>query len=75
MSELKPCPFCGNNDHLKFSFSFKKDRKVRLGIHFDLCELKCHGCSARMVQAGPGREKAQENAISMWNRRANDEAD
>lgn len=68
--ELKPCPFCGNQDRLKFSFSFKKDRKVRLGIHFDLCELKCCGCSARMVQAGPGRERAEENAISMWNRRA-----
>ena len=69
MSEPKLCPFCGNNDPLRFSFRFKKDRKVRLGIHFYLCELKCLGCSARMVQAGPSRERAKENTISMWNRR------
>ena len=67
--ELKPCPFCGNKmEH--YSVRFKKDNKLVMGVRHEICIIECLGCTASIRQAGPYREKAEENAISAWNRRA-----
>ena len=65
--ELKPCPFCGG---ISFSYRFKKDNRMVFGVRHEICTIECLGCTASVRQAGPGREIAKENAISMWNRRA-----
>ena len=67
--ELKPCPFCGNDNQLYFRYSFKKDRKKRFGIYYDICEIYCTCCTASVRQAGVGRDRAQEFAEKLWNRR------
>ena len=69
MPELKPCPFCGNDNQNFFRYSFKKDRKKRFGVYYDICEIYCDRCTASVRQAGPGREKAQEYAEKRWNGR------
>lgn len=71
MDKLKPCPFCGNTmEH--YTISFKRDRRKVMGVYHEICTLKCPGCTCTIQQAGWSREKAEENAISVWNRRAND---
>lgn len=69
MAELKPCPFCGNDTQNYFRYSFKKDRKKRFGIYYDICEIYCTCCTASIRQAGAGRERAQEFAEKRWNER------
>lgn len=70
--ELKPCPFCGNADDMRFTVHFKYDRKIVNGIHYKLCTLSCDCCTASVRQAGATDEKAYEHAVNIWNRRAND---
>lgn len=65
--DLKPCPFCGGKS---FSYRFKKDNRMVLGVRHEICTIECLGCTASVRQAGPTREKAEENAADMWNRRA-----
>lgn len=58
MTELKPCPFCGNSayQHMKYTIHDHKLRHV----------VKCTKCNAIMEY----RDK--KSAIEAWNRRAND---
>ena len=72
MNELKPCPFCGNpmNGYPDYTISFKRDRKKRYGIYFEICKLQCNRCSCTISQAGVGREGAEEHARHLWNERA-----
>ena len=65
-----PCAHCGNNDDLRFTLKFKKDRKKRCGIYYDICTIRCNCCSASVQQAGAGRKLAEKNALLMWNTRA-----
>lgn len=69
MMELKPCPFCGSTEE-RYTFSFKNDRKKVNGVYYKLCTIKCGGCTATITQAGFTKERAEENAIRQWNRRA-----
>ena len=65
-----PCAHCGNIDDLRFTLQFKKDRKKRCGIYYDICTIRCNCCSASVQQAGAGRKLAEKNALLMWNTRA-----
>jgi len=70
--ELKPCPFCGNIDDMRFTVRFKNDRRKVNGIYYKLCTLSCDCCTASVRQAGPTEEKAYINTVKLWNRRADD---
>ena len=76
MSELKPCPFCGNpmNGYPDYTISFKRDRRKTLGIYFEICTLHCNRCTCEIHQAGATREDAETNAANAWNRRADTES-
>lgn len=68
MTELKPCPFCGGEAR---TIKFKKDKKKVSGIYYEICFIKCERCTCTISQAGATRERAEENAINVWNRRIN----
>lgn len=67
--KLKPCPFCGNTDK-PFSRRFKRDKRKVFGEYFQICILKCGGCTCQVSQAGIDKEAAERNVIAIWNRRA-----
>lgn len=69
MSELKPCPFCGGVQDY-YTIRFKNDKRKVNGIYYKICTIKCAKCTATISQAGPTNERAEENAIKVWNRRA-----
>ena len=72
--ELKPCPFCGNpmNGYPDYTISFKKDKKKRYGIFFEICTIKCGRCTCTISQAGASKEEAEKHASNVWNRRDDD---
>lgn len=70
-NKLKPCPFCGNTKQ-PFSWRFKRDKRKVLGVYFQICTIKCGGCTCQISQAGIDREAAERNAIAIWNHRAED---
>ena len=71
MSNLEPCPFCGNpmNGFPDYTVSYKRDRRKVYGIYHEICTLKCNRCSCTVYQAGASREEAEKNVSSLWNRR------
>lgn len=73
-NKLKPCPFCGNTKK-PFSWRFKRAERKVLGVYFQICTLKCGGCTCQISQAGIDREAAERNAIAIWNSRAEDNND
>lgn len=75
MSELKPCPFCGNlmDGYPSCTISFKRERRKVYGIYHEICTLKCGRCGCTLSQAGVDGENAENNVMRLWNRRANDE--
>ena len=66
MNELKPCPFCGENDISMGAFSISPD-----------CYIEC-GCGARIELQIPWNDLHEEEhdaicaekLIEAWNRRA-----
>ena len=70
MTEIKPCPFCGNDDDRRFTFRFANDRRKVNGIYYRICTMRCDGCGVTLRQAGPDDERAEENVRRWWNRRA-----
>ncbi|WII07006.1 Lar family restriction alleviation protein [Methanomassiliicoccales archaeon LGM-RCC1] len=63
MTDLKPCPFCGQTAYLHLEDKFGIDGER-------LSYVSCYTC---LVQ-GPLEMKI-EKAIESWNRRADDDAD
>lgn len=58
MSNLKPCPFCGGTD-IRQHFDYP--------IH--IWSIKCRNCGGKMQRYG-----SQQQAVTAWNRRVNDES-
>lgn len=79
MSELKPCPFCGNkmDKYPDYTITFKRDRRKIFGIYHEICTLKCNRCSCTVKQAGATKEEAEKHVANLWNRRVgeSDESD
>ena len=75
MSELKPCPFCGNpmNGYPDYTIRFKRDRKKIFGVYHEICILHCTKCTCTLEQAGATKEEAEEHVANIWNRRAKHE--
>lgn len=72
MSELKPCPFCGNvmDGYPDYTISFKRDRRKIFGVYHEICKLHCNRCGCEISQAGCNKEAAEQNVANLWNRRA-----
>ena len=80
MSELKPCPFCGNTD---IRFSVKTTTiKFKRAYHFAMYCPKCNCYGARVLWKHDGKmgrcdieknEDFKQKAIKAWNRRADNE--
>lgn len=66
MTELKPCPFCGNT---KIGVVRSKYNGVPSGDDGWRAEIKCK-CGADMKFWALKKYWAEETAISAWNRRA-----
>ena len=75
MSDLKPCPFCGNkmDGYPDYTITFKRDRRKRFGIYHEICTLKCNRCTCTVSQAGATREEAEKHVANVWNRRTANE--
>lgn len=71
MTDLKPCPFCGNemDGYPDYTITFKRDRRKIFGIYHEICTLKCNRCSCTVKQAGATREEAEKHVANLWNRR------
>lgn len=68
MTEIKPCPFCGNSDEQRFTLCFSDvDVAPKMLIQ---CVLRCDECGARIGAAGECDEDAEKNVLKQWNRRA-----
>lgn len=67
---LIPCPFCDNDDDMKFTLSFRKDRKKRYSTYYDICKIYCECCTASIQRTGVGKDRAAKNATNAWNTRA-----
>lgn len=70
--KLRPCPFCGS-ENLKIYTTERNDRPKCAWR----AEVVCLGCFGRATNHGFDwtEDKAKENAIKAWNRRANNEHD
>lgn len=67
MIDLKPCPFCGNNAHVK---QLKQSASPR---YYIVCGNFAGRCIASDHYVFGRFFKAKQNAIDAWNRRTNDE--
>lgn len=73
MSELKPCPFCGNEVKVeKIPLWYGNGRGYSGCYEF---KIKCESCGCSVDQPENdsvyrSEEKARENAVEAWNRRA-----
>ena len=65
MSELKPCPFCGNADHMLISIVWLMDSNGD-----DEIFNRCYVCGARGPTKG---NKNCQDTYDSWNRREGDE--
>ena len=65
-----PCAHCGNSDRSRIYTSFCKDKKKRLGEHYDICTIRCACCTETVRQAGLGKDAAAQNALLLWKTRA-----
>ena len=72
MTELKPCPFCGNkmDGYPDYTITFKRDKKKVYGVYHEICTLHCNRCTCTIRQAGATMDEAERNAYNAWNRRA-----
>lgn len=61
MPELKPCPFCGNEDITIIEID---------GLYQTVCSVIRKGCGA-----ASGYQYSRDKAIKEWNRRANNATD
>ena len=64
MDELKPCPFCGNEEVTLIVRKGKQGWRDRFLV---LCSYDDYGCGA-----GRGWYHYEEEAIEAWNRRTGD---
>lgn len=78
MSELKPCPFCGESPIAGMEFYESQGSIIRLKATV-LCK-RCHISQSKVFQATDinivpffNYEVAMEGAEKAWNRRAKDE--
>lgn len=67
MTELKPCPFCGEEAVFRSATAFNGK--------YPSFYIKCSSCDMQTLSyVDTGCDlKALEQAIEVWNRRANDE--
>ena len=65
MSELKPCPFCGNNEPTIRIFRGKNGWRDRYAV---ICRYDEGGCGAES-----GLYHYEIEAVEAWNRRAKDD--
>jgi len=78
MVKLKPCPFCNSEVELeKIPLWYGNGRGYKDCYKF---EIRCKKCGCRVDQPENdsvyrSEEKAKNNAIKVWNRRASDETD
>ena len=66
MSELKPCPFCGGENLIGY---YPLDHDLERGCvveQSNTYQIDCQDCDCCFMF----EEKAEEEAISAWNRRA-----
>lgn len=80
MSEIKPCPFCGDSPIVGMEFYESCGSVIRLRA--TVCCKHCNISQGKVFQATDinimpfvNYEVAMENAINAWNRRAKDETD
>ena len=69
---LKPCPFCGNDVCIEKKFVMTSQGYYYNKFEYDIHCEKC-GCRVNLGQNSTlyvSDEKAKENAIYAWNRRA-----
>lgn len=82
--ELKPCPFCGSDNHLNFQFrQARGSRRGKLDASIYCRKCGCFGRRVKSENLGIGsfdtrnemptkhcKEVMREAAIEAWNRRA-----
>ena len=78
MSELKPCPFCGNEVEVeKIPLWYGNGHGYKDCYEFKIWCKKC-GCRVDQPENDSvyrSEEEAKKNAIEAWNRRASDESE
>lgn len=55
--ELKPCPFCGNDNLEVYDYALPGDPRPKCSVNCEIC-----------MTVGP-QEPTEQEAISAWNRR------
>ena len=77
MSELKPCPFCGELPHIEKRPLWQTYRDGHTRGYYGCYEydIHCEKCGCRVNLGGNdtvyrSHDEAKENAIEAWNRRA-----
>ena len=76
MSDLKPCPFCGNEVEVeKIPLWYGNGHGYKDCYEF---KIRCKKCGCRVDQPKNdsvyrSEEEAKKNAIEAWNRRVKDE--
>ncbi len=64
MSELKPCPFCGDS-----SVELESGRHVASGLGYS-ADVNCECGASGAREYANTEEDAKERAVAAWNRRA-----
>jgi len=76
--ELKPCPFCGNEVHLKAMPLWRPGGHGYYGCYEYIIRCDNIECGCRLANLGKNNtiysttEEAERNAAEAWNRRAGD---
>lgn len=70
-NNLKPCPFCGNEEIKIETVISKKD--ILTDVHYCSIDFRCNQC--KMVKNtkvyGVNEEDCKKEAVRLWNRRVN----
>lgn len=78
MMELKPCPFCGSEVHLKAKPLWISGGNGYYGCYEYIIQCDNIECGCRLANLGKNNtiysttEEAVKNAVKAWNRRADD---
>lgn len=65
MAELKPCPFCGNQE-IQIVDNSDHDTGDEDWI------IECRGCGSAFIASNDGMPCSRSELIARWNRRADD---